>query len=276
MAGYIVHVQALFALAQVADPGGKVAAFADQIGGSTGIQLAGTQFQLGQLKACAVCAGGADITQAGKAIIQYLHHRKLDHSASLGLDLDLQSGQALASGLITQDHSNLHGAASLGFQVQPVPGGGAGLVGIGDNRGGIHHFIFAQSQVLCWAVGQKTVNVGAHAGLHGPVLCSAAAGQLCGLHKAGGGTHGGSVCFQPGCIHFQPVPRQSGKPVDGHCFICHTPNSFAHPMLPFISRRIRLFISIAYSSGSSLETLSAKPLTIMARASSSGMPRLIR
>ena len=65
-------------------------------------------------------------------------------------------------------------------------------------------------RLLCWAVGQKTVNVGAHAGLHGPVLCGAAAGQLCGLHKAGGGTHGGGVCFQPGCIHFQPVPPIAG------------------------------------------------------------------
>ena len=35
-------------------------------------------------------------------------------------------------------------------------------------------------------------------------------------------------------------------------------------MLPFISRRIRLFISIAYSSGSSLDTLSANPDTIPA------------
>ena len=48
------------------------------------------------------------------------------------------------------------------------------------------------------------------------------------------------------------------------------------PMLPFISRRMRLFISTAYSTGSSLETLSAKPLTIIALASSSLMPRLIR
>ena len=49
-----------------------------------------------------------------------------------------------------------------------------------------------------------------------------------------------------------------------------------HPMAPFISILIRLFISTAYSRGSSFETLSAKPLTIMALASSSDMPLLIR
>lgn len=52
--------------------------------------------------------------------------------------------------------------------------------------------------------------------------------------------------------------------------------SSLYPMLPFISRRIRLFISTAYSNGSSFDTLSAKPLTIMALASSSEMPRDIR
>ena len=36
------------------------------------------------------------------------------------------------------------------------------------------------------------------------------------------------------------------------------------------------FISTAYSNGSSFDTLSAKPLTIMALASSSEMPRDIR
>ena len=50
----------------------------------------------------------------------------------------------------------------------------------------------------------------------------------------------------------------------------------SHPMLPFISRRIRLFISTAYSSGSSLDTVSANPLTIIALASSSDTPRDIR
>ena len=45
---------------------------------------------------------------------------------------------------------------------------------------------------------------------------------------------------------------------------------------PFISSRIRLFISTAYSSGSSFDTGLAKPETIIVRASSSLIPRLIR
>ena len=49
-----------------------------------------------------------------------------------------------------------------------------------------------------------------------------------------------------------------------------------YPIAPSISSLMRLFISTAYSSGSSLLTGSAKPLTTMVRASSSGIPRLIR
>ncbi len=77
-------------------------------------------------------------------------------------------------------------------------------------------------------------------------------------------------------IHAQKVPGPGGKLIDQNR-ITHIQTPFpVQPMLPFISRRIRLFISTAYSTGSSLETLSAKPLTISARASSSLMPRLIR
>ena len=77
-------------------------------------------------------------------------------------------------------------------------------------------------------------------------------------------------------VDAQPVPGAGRELVDPNRF-AHDDNSFLdQPMLPFISRRMRLFISTAYSSGSSLETLSAKPLTISARASSSLMPRLIR
>ena len=49
-----------------------------------------------------------------------------------------------------------------------------------------------------------------------------------------------------------------------------------YPMAPSISSLIRLFISTAYSSGSSLDTGFAKPFTTRVRASSSAMPRLMR
>ena len=81
-------------------------------------------------------------------------------------------------------------------------------------------------------------------------------------------------------VDLEMVPRSGRQFVDDQLFTrIHDIPSFRNvgqPMLPFISRRMRLFISTAYSSGSSLETLSAKPLTISARASSSLMPRLMR
>ena len=77
-------------------------------------------------------------------------------------------------------------------------------------------------------------------------------------------------------IHTKPVPCLRGQSVDGHIIFFFHILSSLYPMLPFISRRIRLFISTAYSNGSSFDTLSAKPLTIMALASSSEMPRDIR
>ena len=85
-------------------------------------------------------------------------------------------------------------------------------------------------------------------------------------------------------IYLQPVPGQRGKRIDPcHFCICICNCHFflpasrsAQPIDPFISSLIRLFISTAYSRGSSLETLSANPLTIMALASSSLIPRDIR
>ena len=86
---------------------------------------------------------------------------------------------------------------------------------------------------------------------------------------------------KPGLIDTQPVPCFGRQPI--HHFVTvfrHFCSSFRntkdHPMQPFISSRIRLFISTAYSSGSSFETLSANPLTISARASSSLIPLDIR
>ena len=80
-----------------------------------------------------------------------------------------------------------------------------------------------------------------------------------------------------GLVHLEPTPSGSRHRVD----LLERGGSgvgglFHYPIAPSISSLIRLFISTAYSSGSSLETGLAKPLTIMVRASSSEMPRLIR
>ena len=80
-----------------------------------------------------------------------------------------------------------------------------------------------------------------------------------------------------GLVHLEPAPSGGRHRVDllergGSGVRC----LFHYPIAPSISSLIRLFISTAYSSGSSLETGLAKPLTIMVRASSSEIPRLIR
>ncbi len=155
---------------------------------------------------------------------------------------------------------------------------------------------------------QRRAQVEILPGLHLLIYGNARSGRCLYLHlfaaelalAAGGDAHGpvrfggigfraqiggaGFVPFNHSFIHIQPVPRPDRELIHGqaifriHRFF-HCLSSFrkrCQPMLPFISRRIRLFISTAYSTGSSLDTLSAKPLTISARASSSDIPRLIR
>ena len=79
-----------------------------------------------------------------------------------------------------------------------------------------------------------------------------------------------------GLIDLEVVPRLRRRNIDmgerGERFlrVCH------QPIAPSISSLIRLFISTAYSSGSSLETGFANPFTTMVLASFSEQPRLIR
>ena len=67
----------------------------------------------------------------------------------------------------------------------------------------------------------------------------------------------------------QPTPCRHRDAAE-YIGCCH------HPIAPSNSILTRLFISTAYSSGSSFAIGSTKPRTIIARASSSSMPRLIR
>ena len=74
-------------------------------------------------------------------------------------------------------------------------------------------------------------------------------------------------------VHIQAMPGGGDERVGAQ----GRRGGFDHyPIAPSISSLMRLFISTAYSSGSSLLTGSAKPLTTMVRASSSEIPRLIR
>ena len=118
---------------------------------------------------------------------------------------------------------------------------------------------------------------GVHSGFEGVVRSDELLVQALDLNGRGRG--GGKLVrkLELGLVHLEPAPGSCGHRVDlfkrgssGVRGLCH------YPIAPSISSLIRLFISTAYSSGSSLETGLAKPLTIMVRASSSEIPRLMR
>ena len=118
---------------------------------------------------------------------------------------------------------------------------------------------------------------GVHGGVEG--VCHASKLLIQALNLNGLGGSGGKLVreLELGLVHLQPAPCGSRHRIDllkggssGVRGLIH------YPIAPSISSLIRLFISTAYSNGSSLETGLAKPLTIMVRASSSEIPRLIR
>ena len=118
---------------------------------------------------------------------------------------------------------------------------------------------------------------GVHGGIEGVGRTSKLLIQALDLNGLGGSGDKLVGKLELGLVHFQPAPSCCGHRVDllerggsGVRGLIH------YPIAPSISSLIRLFISTAYSSGSSLETGLAKPLTIMVRASSSEIPRLIR
>ncbi len=71
--------------------------------------------------------------------------------------------------------------------------------------------------------------------------------------------------------------NQSSRVHDAsHLHSLQRTNEDAYPTLPSICNSISLFISTAYSIGSSFTSGSMKPVTIIDEASASVMPRLIR
>ena len=151
-------------------------------------------------------------------------------------------------------------------------GGGHVELGFGRDAGAVGGITGGGGAALGEALGH---------GVHGGAKRVGSAGKLLvqPLDLNGLGGSGGKLVreLELGLVHLEPAPSGSRHRVDllkggssGVGFLFH------YPIAPSISSLIRLFISTAYSSGSSLETGLAKPLTIMVRASSSEMPRLIR
>ena len=151
-------------------------------------------------------------------------------------------------------------------------GGGHVELGLGCDAGAVGGITGGGGAALGEALGH---------GFHGGVEGVGRAGKLLvqALDLNGLGGSGGKLVgkLEFGLVHLEPTPSGGWHRVDllergssGVGFLFH------YPIAPSISSLIRLFISTAYSSGSSLETGLAKPLTIMVRASSSEIPRLIR
>ena len=150
--------------------------------------------------------------------------------------------------------------------------GGHVELGLGRDAGAIGGVTGGRSAALGEALGH-----GVHGGVERVVRAEELLVQaldLNGLGRSGGKLVGK---LELGLVHLQPAPGSCGHRVDlfkrGSSGVR---GLFHYPIAPSISSLIRLFISTAYSSGSSLETGLAKPLTIMVRASSSEMPRLMR
>ena len=151
-------------------------------------------------------------------------------------------------------------------------GGGHVKLGLGRDAGAVGGVAGGGGAALGEALGH---------GVHGGVKCVGSAAELLvqalDLNSFGGS--GGKLVreLELGLVHLEPTPSGSRHRIDllkgGSSGVR---GLFHYPIAPSISSLIRLFISTAYSSGSSLETGLAKPLTIMVRASSSGIPRLIR
>ena len=151
-------------------------------------------------------------------------------------------------------------------------GGGHVELGLGRDAGAVGGVAGGGGAALGEALGH-----GVHGGFER--VCHASKLLVQALDLNGLGGSGGKLVreLELGLIHLQPAPSGDRHRVDllkgGSSGVR---GLFHYPIAPSISSLIRLFISTAYSSGSSLETGLAKPLTIMVRASSSEIPRLIR
>ena len=151
-------------------------------------------------------------------------------------------------------------------------GGGHVELGLGRDAGAIGGITGGSGTALGEALGHVV-----HSGVEGVGRASKLLVQALDVNGLGGS--GGKLVrkLELGLVHLEPAPSCCGHRVN----LLERGGSgvgglFHYPIAPSISSLIRLFISTAYSSGSSLETGLAKPLTIMVRASSSEMPRLIR
>ena len=151
-------------------------------------------------------------------------------------------------------------------------GGGHVELGLGRDAGAVGGIAGGGGTAL-----GETLGHGVHGGVEGVGRAGKLLIQPLDLNGIGGGDGKLVRKFKFGLVHLEPAPSRRRHCIDLLERGCSGVRGLFHyPIAPSISSLIRLFISTAYSSGSSLETGLAKPLTIMVRASSSEMPRLIK
>jgi len=186
--------------------------------------------------------GTADTPSRGTVHLQ--HHLDL---AALAGD-QVERGDGVGAVLGRHRHDDRLPDARIARDLEDGVGGGmGGKPGVG---------LLAETRYSDDAILRPGREYGGAGGHRGPRRLRAE-GQLSQLHGR--------------LVHLQPVPGYRRWSVDRQGRRC------GHQLTaPSISSRMRLFISTAYSSGSSLLTGFAKPLTTIVEASCSGMPRLIR
>ena len=194
------------------------------------------------------------------------------------IDDDVLGGVLVQVGVGGLAHAGLEGLSGgellLELDSSGLVDGGGGHVelGLGRDAGAVGGITGRSGTALGEALGH-----GVHGGVEGVGRASKLLVQPLDLDGLGGS--GGKFVrkLELGLVHLEPTPSGGRHRINllkgGSSGVR---GLFHYPIAPSISSLIRLFISTAYSSGSSLETGLAKPLTIMVRASSSGMPRLIR
>ena len=194
------------------------------------------------------------------------------------VDDDALGGVVGQIGVGSLAHAGLEGLGRgellLEFDSAGLVDGGGGHVelGFGRDAGAVGGVAGGGGAALGEALGH-----GVHGGVEGVGSTAELLVLALDLNGLGGG--GGKLVrkLELGLVHLEPTPSGGRHRIDllkgGSSGVR---GLFHYPIAPSISSLIKLFISTAYSSGSSLETGLAKPLTIMVRASSSEMPRLIR
>ncbi len=282
----VVDVDGPAAVAEVNRVEAQAAPQALQPGLAARERLPAAELRLDYMDCAALARGGADIVHAKAAVAEKLYLNQPDRSPFRRV----QPGQpgmeaAPRAAQVADDHR--HVAALFGDHRVLVHDERAVLIhAVGEENGGFRMDAGGdfEGDAAVAVLRHKIRLFMAHAGFRLPGRQRTGKSRHPFRQLPGGagprvGRGRGKLLRQGGVVDAQPVPcpgRQDVCMLKVQIHDFFTPRRRPQPMAPSISSLIRLFISTAYSTGSSLAIGSAKPVTIIAFASSSEMPRLIR